>query len=62
SLTKTDVCSYLAAVYGIQMMYIRTDNYIVPMHRTQSGAWVCNGKSYHIYKHGVIGLIEPFYY
>lgn len=62
SVTKTDVRSYLAAAYGIQTTYIRTDNYIAPVHRSQSGAWVRSGKSYRTYKRAVVGLVEPFYY
>ncbi|KAG2011737.1 hypothetical protein CC2G_011822 [Coprinopsis cinerea AmutBmut pab1-1] len=30
SITKTDIRSYLAAVYGVQTTYIRTDNYYAP--------------------------------
>ncbi|KAF8498712.1 mitochondrial ribosomal protein L23 [Russula emetica] len=62
SVTKTDVRSYLAAVYGVQTTYIRTDNYIAPVHRARSGAWVRSGKSYRTYKRAVVGLVEPFYY
>ena len=62
SVTKTDVRSYLAAVYGVQTTYIRTDNYIAPVHRAQNGAWVRSGKSHRTYKRAVVGLVEPFYY
>jgi len=62
SVTKTDVRSYLAAVYGVQTTYIRTDNYIAPVRRAWNGAWVRSGKSYRTYKRAVVGLVEPFYY
>jgi large subunit ribosomal protein L23 len=62
SVTKTDVRSYLAAAYGVQTTYIRTDNYIAPVHRSGSGALVRSGKSYRTYKRAVVGLVEPFYY
>ncbi|OBZ66831.1 54S ribosomal protein L23, mitochondrial [Grifola frondosa] len=32
SVTKTDVRSYLEAVYGVKTTYIRTDNYNSPLH------------------------------
>ena len=62
SVTKTDVRSYLAAVYGVHTTYIRTDNYIAPVHRARNGAWVRSGRSYRTYKRAVVGLVEPFYY
>jgi len=62
SVTKTDVRSYLAAVYGVQTTYIRTDNYITPVYRSRNGAWVRSGKSHRTYKRAVVGLVEPFYY
>lgn len=61
SVTKTDVRSYLAAVYGVPTTYIRTDNYIAPVQRAWNGAWV-RGKSFRTYKRAVVGLVEPFYY
>jgi large subunit ribosomal protein L23 len=62
SVTKTDVRSYLAAVYGVQTTYIRTDNYIAPLRRAWNRAWVRSGRSYRTYKRAVVGLVEPFYY
>ena len=62
SVTKTDVRSYLAAVYGVQTTYIRTDNYITPVHRAWNHAWVRSGMSARTYKRAVVGLVEPFYY
>jgi len=61
SVTKTDVRAYLAAVYGVQTTYIRTDNYIAPLRRSWNTAWV-RGNSYSTYKRAVVGLVEPFYY
>ncbi|KAN0137113.1 hypothetical protein V8E53_005110 [Lactarius tabidus] len=61
SVTKTDVRAFLAAVYGVQTTYIRTDNYIAPLRRSWNASWV-SGKSYNTYKRAVVGLVEPFYY
>jgi large subunit ribosomal protein L23 len=61
SVTKTDVRAYLAAVYGVQTTYIRTDNYVAPLQRGWNTAWV-RGKSYRTYKRAVVGLVEPFYF
>jgi large subunit ribosomal protein L23 len=58
SITKTDVRSYLAAVYGVKTTYIRTDNYLSPYKRTVTG-WVKKRK---VYKRAVVGLEDPFYY
>jgi large subunit ribosomal protein L23 len=55
------VRAYLAAVYGVQTMYIRTDNYIAPLCRGWNGAWGRDGKSFRTYKRAVVGLVEPFY-
>ncbi|KAH9004631.1 mitochondrial ribosomal protein L23 [Lactarius hatsudake] len=61
SVTKTDVRAYLAAMYGVQTTYIRTDNYVAPLRRAWNTSWV-RGKSYRTYKRAVVGLVEPFYY
>ena len=61
SVTKTDVRAYLAAVYGVQTTYIRTDNYIAPLRRAWNTSWV-SGLSHRTYKRAVVGLVEPFYY
>ena len=61
SVTKTDVRAYLAAVYGVQTTYIRTDNYVAPLRRAWNMA-LERGKSYRTYKRAVVGLVEPFYY
>lgn len=59
SVTKTDIRSLLLAVYGVETTYIRTDNYISPLYRTQSGS---ERRSYKTYKRAVVGLVDPFYY
>ena len=58
SITKTDIRSYLASVYGVQTTYIRTDNYLSPYKRIITG-WAKKRKDY---KRAVVGLVEPFYY
>ncbi|KAJ2918636.1 hypothetical protein MD484_g1754, partial [Candolleomyces efflorescens] len=56
SITKTDIRSYLDAVYGVKTTYIRTDNYYAPEDRRR-------GKMAHrSYKRAVVGLVDPFYY
>lgn len=59
SVTKTDIRSLLLAVYGVETTYIRTDNYISPLYRTNTGA---QRRSYKTYKRAVVGLVDPFYY
>lgn len=62
SITKTDIRSYLASVYGVNTTYIRTDNYLSPWKRTVaagSGGWERSRK---VYKRAVVGLVDPFYY
>jgi len=57
SVTKTDIRSYLLAVYGVKATYIRTDNYLAPIpNRGQST------QTYKSYKRAVVGLVDPFYY
>jgi large subunit ribosomal protein L23 len=57
SVTKTDIRSYLLAVYGVKTTYIRTDNYFAPVpNRFQQK------KTYKSYKRAVVGLVDPFYY
>lgn len=60
SVTKTDVRSYLLAVYGVETTYIRTDNYLSPLTRTRDGGW--KTKSHKTYKRAVVGLVKPFDY
>ncbi|KAG6857448.1 hypothetical protein H0H87_003515 [Tephrocybe sp. NHM501043] len=58
SVTKTDIRSYLLAVYGVQTTYIRTDNYIAPEPSGRNRA----RKTFKTYKRAVVGLVDPFYY
>ncbi|KAF8219129.1 mitochondrial ribosomal protein L23 [Tricholoma matsutake] len=59
SVTKTDVRSYLLAVYGVKTTYIRTDNYISPIYQRQGRK---RTKPFKTYKRAVVGLVDPFYY
>lgn len=55
SITKTDIRSYLHAVYGVKTTYIRTDNYLPKAARA--------GRTVGIrYKRAVVGLVDPFYF
>ncbi|KAI0704067.1 hypothetical protein C8Q76DRAFT_219013 [Earliella scabrosa] len=60
SVTKSDIRSYLLAVYGVQTTYIRTDNYQSPL-RKRFGRPVTTITD-RTYKRAVVGLVEPFYY
>ncbi|KAI0640746.1 hypothetical protein C8Q79DRAFT_920937 [Trametes meyenii] len=60
SVTKTDIRSYLLAVYGVQTTYIRTDNYQSPIRKAP--ARTATTISDRTYKRAVVGLVEPFYY
>ncbi|GBE86149.1 mitochondrial ribosomal protein L23 [Sparassis latifolia] len=62
SVTKTDVRSYLQAVYGVKTTYIRTDNYLSPYTRDPADFSFSVKKVYKTYKRAVVGLVEPFYY
>jgi large subunit ribosomal protein L23 len=57
SVTKTDIRSYLLAVYGVKTTYIRTDNYFAPVPDRLK-----EKKTYKSYKRAVVGLVDPFYY
>ncbi|KAH9829998.1 mitochondrial ribosomal protein L23 [Rhodofomes roseus] len=62
SMTKTDLRSYLSAVYGVKTTYIRTDNYLSPLTRDlRTGSWT-RTRAHKTYKRAVVGLVEPFYY
>ena len=58
SVTKTDIRSYLLAVYGVKTTYIRTDNYISPIYPRIGN----KRKPFKTYKRAVVGLVDPFYY
>ncbi|KAI0028893.1 mitochondrial ribosomal protein L23 [Vararia minispora EC-137] len=65
SFTKTDLRSYLHAVYGVATTYIRTDNYIAPITRIKALPLPnkrVRGPAYKTYKRATIGLVDPFYY
>lgn len=57
SVTKTDIRSYLLAVYGVKTTYIRTDNYFAPIPPRNK-----RKQTYKSYKRAVVGLVDPFYY
>ncbi|KAG6866552.1 hypothetical protein C0991_002037 [Blastosporella zonata] len=58
SVTKTDMRSYLLAVYGVKTTYIRTDNYIAPEPSGRNRV----RKAFKTYKRAVVGLVDPFHY
>ncbi|RPD64090.1 hypothetical protein L226DRAFT_533401 [Lentinus tigrinus ALCF2SS1-7] len=60
SVTKTDIRSYLLAVYGVQTTYIRTDNYQSPLRKGRGRP--ASALPDRTYKRAVVGLVEPFYY
>jgi large subunit ribosomal protein L23 len=62
SVTKNDLRSYLSAAYGLDVTFIRTDNYIAPLTRTTGGKVKIAGGSRKNYKRAVVGLKEPFHY
>lgn len=62
SLTKTDIRSYLLAMYGVKTTYIRTDNYFSPLSRNNQTGEKGQTQSYRTYKRAVVGLVDPFYY
>ncbi|CAL1715539.1 unnamed protein product [Somion occarium] len=57
SVTKTDIRSYLLAVYGVKTTYIRTDNYLAPIPTMGRSK-----RKHKTYKRAVVGLVDPFYY
>lgn len=61
SVTKTDIRSYLYSVYGVEVTYIRTDNYLSPLLRAKNGSF-SRRIAHKTYKRAVVGLVEPFYY
>jgi large subunit ribosomal protein L23 len=63
SMTKTDLRSYLLALYGLHVTFIRTDNYIAPVARVGTDFQQRRIKgSQKTYKRAVVGLHEPFHY
>lgn len=61
-MTKTDLRSYLLAVYGLEVTYIRTDVYLGKVIRTPQGQKVREGGREANYKRAIVGLREPFHY
>jgi large subunit ribosomal protein L23 len=63
SMTKTDLRSYLHAVYGLEVTFIRTDNYLGSVARLPPNASMTRqGGSKKNYKRAVVGLKQPFVY
>ncbi|KAF7308824.1 hypothetical protein MKEN_01082200 [Mycena kentingensis (nom. inval.)] len=63
NLTKTDIRSYLMAVYGVQTTYIRTDNYRAELSRVHGRNRNNDERpALATYKRAIVGLVEPFYY
>ncbi|RXK40985.1 hypothetical protein M231_01833 [Tremella mesenterica] len=62
SMTKTDLRSYLMAVYNLPVTFIRTDLYSAPVTRIWPGKIVKGGGSKKNYKRAIVGLLEPFHY
>ncbi|WVO16611.1 hypothetical protein L204_104290 [Cryptococcus depauperatus] len=62
SMTKTDLRSYLSAVYDLQVSFIRTDNYLAPIGRGRTGEVRRLGGKGRTYKRAIVGLYQPFHY
>ena len=63
SMTKTDLRSYLKAVYDLDVTFIRTDIYVGQMKRDNLTGRVARERgSLHNYKKAVVGLYQPFHY
>lgn len=63
AMTKTDLRSYLKAVYDLDISFIRTDLYWGEVFRDPKDARIKRRKgSIHNYKRAVVGLYEPFHY
>lgn len=62
SMTKNDIRSYLFAVYGLEVTFIRTDQYVAHTTRVAGGRIVRQGGQKKNYKRAVVGLTEPFHY
>lgn len=62
SMTKTDLRSYLKAVYNLDVTFIRTSLRWGKVVRDQNGRKVRQKGSQHNYKRAVVGLHQPFHY
>lgn len=61
-MTKTDLRSYLSAVYDLPVTFIRTDNYFSEVGRKMNGVIARQKGSMENYKRAIVGLVEPFHY
>lgn len=63
-VTKTDIRSYLWAMYGLEVSYIRTDNYYAPIRMRQDMPKKRSNKGIapKSRKRAVVGLKSPFYF
>lgn len=62
SMNKNDLRSYLLAVYGLHVTFIRTDIRIGSIGRTKKGKVVREGGPSNTYKRAIVGLYEPFHF
>lgn len=63
NMTKPDLRSYLSALYGMTVTFIRTDNYFPAVKRMPGGGQVrVPVGSQKSYKRAIVGLTEPFHY
>lgn len=61
-MTKTDLRSYLSAVYDLDVTFIRTDIYLGELTRVAGGRIKRKSGALKNYKRAVVGLTEPFHY
>ncbi|CAK9786451.1 hypothetical protein CC85DRAFT_263073 [Cutaneotrichosporon oleaginosum] len=62
SMTKNDLRSYLHAVYGLEVTFIRTELRVGSVARNRRGQLVRLGGAENNFKRAVVGLKEPFHY
>lgn len=62
SMTKNDLRSYLLAVYGLEVTFIRTELRVGKVTRDKRGRQVREGGADANFKRAVVGLTEPFHY
>jgi large subunit ribosomal protein L23 len=61
-MTKNDLRSYLFAVYGLEVTFIRTELRVGTVERNRRGQKVRLGGADNHFKRAVVGLKEPFHY
>ncbi|BEI81335.1 hypothetical protein CcaverHIS002_0204950 [Cutaneotrichosporon cavernicola] len=61
-MTKNDLRSYLHAVYGLEVTFIRTELRVGVVARNRRGQQVRLGGADNHFKRAVVGLTEPFHY